>query len=177
MRYRHLLYLGLLLIGFSCTKEDIPADSSPVNEGGNGGGGTTGSVVFNVNKSTMLELINNIRKSGCKCGNTQMPPVGAVVWNDRLAKAAYDHSADMEKNNYFSHTGLNGSNPGQRITAAGYSWKAYGENIAKGYTGELAVFTGWINSEGHCRNIMNGSFKEMGAGREENYWTQLFGTK
>ena len=55
-----------------------------------------------------------------------MPPVAAVIWNDKLAKAAYDHSVDMKSNDYFSHTGLNGSSPGQRITAAGYSWKTYG---------------------------------------------------
>ena len=106
-----------------------------------------------------------------------MPPVAAVVWNDKLAKAAYDHSADMKANDYFSHTGLNGSTAGQRITAVGYTCKTYGENIANGYTTEQAVMTGWLNSEGHCKNIMNGNFKEMGAGRQDNYWTQVFGAK
>ena len=101
----------------------------------------------------------------------------AVTWNDKLAKAAYDHSVDMKLNDYFSHTGLNGSNPGQRITAAGYIWKTYGENIANGYASEQAVMNGWLGSEGHCKNIMNGSFKEMGAGREGNYWTQIFGAR
>jgi uncharacterized protein YkwD len=41
-----------------------------------------------------------------------MPAVGAVVWNDQLAKAAYDHSVDMNTQDYFSHTGLDGSSPG-----------------------------------------------------------------
>jgi uncharacterized protein YkwD len=83
----------------------------------------------------------------------------------------------MNANKYFSHTGLDGSNAGQRITLAGYTWAAYGENIAMGYSSEQAVMNGWLNSEGHCRNIMNGKFKEMGAGRDGNYWTQDFGSK
>jgi uncharacterized protein YkwD len=106
-----------------------------------------------------------------------MPPVSIVVWNDQLAKAAFDHSVDMKTNNYFSHTGLDNSDPGQRITAAGYTWHAYGENIANGYTSEQAVIDGWLNSEGHCRNMMNADFKDMGVGRDGNYWTQEFGIK
>lgn len=159
---------------FSCTKTDVPADD---NSGGNNNGGNNNAVVYNVNKATVLELINNTRKAGCTCGTTVMPPVAAISWNDQLAKAAYDHSVDMKSNNYFSHTGLNGSTAGQRITAAGYTWAAYGENIANGYTSEQAVVDGWLGSEGHCKNIMNAGFKDMGVGREGNYWTQAFGSK
>jgi len=155
---------------YSCTKTDIP-----VNDQTDSGTGNTATVVYNVNKAKLLDLVNTVRKTGCNCGSTTMPPVTAVTWNDKLAKAAYDHSVEMKANDYFSHTGLNGSDPGQRITAAGYSWKTYGENIAKGYTSEQAVMNGWLSSEGHCRNIMNGNFKEMGAGRQDSYWTQDFG--
>ena len=48
----------------------------------------------------------HVRKTGCNCGSTVMPPVAAVTWNDKLAKAAYDHSVEMKANDYFSHTGL-----------------------------------------------------------------------
>ena len=51
--------------------------------------------------------------------------------------------------------------------------KRMDENIANGYASEQSVMNGWLGSEGHCKNIMNGSFKEMGAGREGNYWTQI----
>jgi uncharacterized protein YkwD len=83
----------------------------------------------------------------------------------------------MNKNNYFSHTGLDGSSPGDRITRVGYNWRAYGENIAKGYTSEQAVMNGWLQSEGHCKNIMSSNVKEMGVGRDGNYWTQVFAAK
>jgi len=52
-----------------------------------------------------------------------------------------------------------------------------GENIAFGQTTEAQVFNDWIASESHCKNIMTASFKEMGAARADNYWTQVFGAK
>lgn len=106
-----------------------------------------------------------------------MPPVSPVTWNDQLATAAFNHSNDMNSNNYFNHNSPAGSTAGDRITAAGYTWRTYGENIARGYTSEQSVIDGWINSEGHCKNIMNPSFKEMGVARVGNYWTQEFGAR
>ena len=161
--------LILSLIFISCQKENASTgNNDPVNQN------TTG---FNVNAELLLKLVNDVRQSGCNCGSTAMPPVAPVTWNALLAKAAYDHSADMQAKDYFDHTGLDGSTPGTRITNAGYTWKTYGENIASGYTSETAVINGWLTSEGHCLNIMNANFKEMGAGRAGNYWTQEFGTR
>jgi len=178
MRYRfYLLLLCCSVLIFSCTKQDIPVNNQTGNDGSENSGGNTAAIVYNVNKTKLLDLVNAVRKTGCNCSSTVMPPVPSVTWNDKLAKTAYDHSVDMKLNDYFSHTSLNGSNPGQRITAAGYVWKTYGENIANGYASEQAVMNGWLGSEGHCKNIMNGNFKEMGAGREGNYWTQIFGAR
>ncbi len=171
--------LILSVLFYSCKKDDIPAviQTTPNNDGTGNTGNTTPTIVYNVDKAKMLQLVNNIRQAGCKCGSTSMPPVAVVAWNDKLGKAAFDHSVDMKANDYFSHTGLNGSTPGQRITAAGYTWKTIGENIAMGYSSEQAVISGWLSSEGHCKNIMNGSFKEMGAGRQDTYWTQVLGAR
>ncbi len=156
---------------YSCSKTDVG-----LPDPGNNGGGTTG-ISYNVDKGIALQLINNVRQTGCNCGSEAMPPVAPITWNDQLALAAYNHSKDMRDNNYFSHTGLNGSTPGDRIRNAGYNWRTYGENIANGYPNEQAVINGWLNSPGHCRNIMNGSFKEMGMGREGSYWTQDLGDR
>jgi uncharacterized protein YkwD len=164
------LYVLLFsIVLYSCRKEDT------VTEQPNTGDET--STDSSVNESTLLALVNNVRKTGCTCGSTAMPAVAPVTWNDLLEKAALQHSADMNKNNYFSHTGLDGSSPGDRITRVGYNWRAYGENIAKGYTSEQAVMNGWLQSEGHCKNIMSSSVKEMGVGRDGNYWTQDFAAK
>jgi len=172
-RFLPLLFILSVLL-FSCTKQDLPESS---NTGEGNSGGTTPDIVYNVSKSKILQLVNSVRQSGCNCGNTAMPPVAVVTWNDKLAKAAFDHSVEMKSNDFFSHTGLNGSNAGQRIAAAGYAWKTYGENIARGYNSEQAVVNGWLSSEGHCKNIMGANFKEMGVGRQGDYWTQLFGAR
>ncbi len=51
-----------------------------------------------------------------------------------------------------------------RITAAGYSWSAAGENIATGYPTPAAVVAGWMRSTGHCRNILSPAFRDLGVG-------------
>jgi uncharacterized protein YkwD len=172
MRRIPVIIILLAFCLYSCKKDDTVVSNNTST-----GTNTGGTADYNVDQTMMLQLINDVRQTGCTCGTTPMPAVPALAWNDQLAKAAYDHSVDMETNNYFSHTGLNNSDPGQRITAAGYSWHAYGENIASGYTSEQAVVTGWLQSEDHCRNIMNAGYKDMGVGRDGNYWTQEFGAK
>ncbi|MGP3923450.1 CAP domain-containing protein [Streptomyces sp. 8N616] len=117
----------------------------------------------------MVELVNNERrKAGC----------APVTVNEKLAKAAQDHSQDMADSRNMSHTGSDGSSPGDRITRAGYNWSTYGENVAYGYTTPESVMEGWMSSPGHKRNILNCSFKEIGVGLAQpgHYWTQDFGT-
>jgi uncharacterized protein YkwD len=129
-----------------------------------------------VNKTVLLQLVNNARRKGCNCGNTYYPPVAALTWNDQLEKAAYGHSTDMFRKRYFSHTGSDGTGTGERITSAGYNWRFYGENIAQGYSSEKEVVAGWLSSPGHCANIMSKNYKEMGAAKVGDYWTQDFGS-
>lgn len=166
-----LLLISCAVIGFySCQKGDASSKAPTVPN-------PSGNPSTNVNQANLLQLVNNVRQTGCTCGSTAMPPVAVVSWNDQLATAALNHSNDMNSNNYFSHTGSNGSTAGERITSTGYAWKAYGENIAKGYPNEQAVIDGWLNSEGHCKNIMSSLFKEMGVARAGSYWSQEFGSR
>ncbi|WP_249219444.1 CAP domain-containing protein [Chitinophaga sp. HK235] len=148
-----------------------PGTTSPGTTNPGTGGTSSGVAGNNIDRATLLNLVNDVRSKGCNCGGVQMPPVGPLVWNDQLEKAAYNFSVDMNTKNYFSHTGADGSTPGTRITATGYQWNTYGENIANGYMNEQAVIQGWINSPGHCKNIMTADFKDIGIGRSGNYWT------
>jgi len=166
-----LFSIAFALIISACTKE------APINSVGVTEPTTVSALPTSVNKSALLQLVNDVRKKGCKCGDTYYSPVPAVTWNDKLATAAYNHSEDMYKNKFFSHVAPDGSNAGVRIKRAGYPWIAYGENIATGYRTEKEVVQGWIESPGHCKNIMSKLFKEMGVARYGNYWTQEFGTK
>lgn len=161
--------LLLSLLSFSCTKEsNVIEPASPDKPA------TAGNTI---NKSLMLQLVNEARSKGCQCGDTYYPAAPSLLWNDQLATAAFTHSNDMYENDYFSHTALDGSNGGIRIQRAGYAWRTYGENIAMGYRTEKEVVDGWLQSPGHCKNIMNKSFKEVGVARVGTYWTQEFGTK
>jgi uncharacterized protein YkwD len=133
-------------------------------------------------ENQVLTLVNQKRAAGATCGGVYKPPVPALSVDSRLRCAARKHSKDMALNNFFSHTGSNGSTPWQRITWAGYTYSYAGENIAAGYSTPSAVVTSWMNSSGHCNNIMSPNFKHLGVGYYYNssstyghYWTQDFG--
>lgn len=81
----------------------------------------------------------------------------------------------MLSNNNLNHF-ENGKGPGDRITAEGYNWRAYGENIAEGYATPQAVFQGWLNSSGHRANIENPIYRDVGFGLAGKFWTTDFAT-
>jgi uncharacterized protein YkwD len=131
-------------------------------------------------RDEFLAAVNQARAANQMCGNTPYGPAPPVAWSDSLAMAAYLHSEDMVLNNFFSHTGSDGASAGQRISRQGYPWRTYGENIAVGYPTVSSVIQGWLGSEGHCRNMMDPSFTEIGAGYSNGpfggnpaarYWT------
>lgn len=133
-------------------------------------------------ENEMVPLVNAQRAQGANCGGQQMPPVGPLTMNPELRVAAQLHSQDMAEQNYFDHTSLDGRSPWQRMSAAGYRGQAGGENIAAGNATAQATFTQWLNSPGHCRNMMSGNFSEIGVGyafgansQYRHYWTQTFG--
>ncbi len=155
-----MFFLPVAMIMIACTKT-----------------ATVDTVPDAVNKTKMLQLVNNVRKSGCKCGDTWYYPAPALTWNDKLESISIAHSQDMYDKKYFNHTAPDGADAGVRMDRAGYKWKAYGENIATGHRSEEEVIKGWLSSPGHCRNIMNKDYKEMGVGRKGSLWTQTFGTR
>ncbi len=121
----------------------------------------------------MLDLVNDIRAAR---------GIPLLRLNAQLNTAAYNHSNDMARNDYFSHTGLNGSNFSQRVNAAGYSGSPRGENIAAGNASVVNTFNQWLNSAGHLNNMLNSNSDEMGIGHASDngsaythYWTQIFG--
>ncbi|MGE0099125.1 MAG: CAP domain-containing protein [Hydrogenophaga sp.] len=129
-------------------------------------------------KNSLMQQINTARATARTCGSTAMPAVAALTWNDRLFSAAARHSRDMATNNYFSHTGLDGSSPAQRLAAEGYAWSWAGENIAAGQPTVAAVMSGWLASPGHCANIMRAEYQDVGVSCVQQsgttygrYWT------
>ena len=115
-------------------------------------------------RDEFLAAVNQARSVDQVCGSTPYGPAPPISWSETLAMAAYLHSEDMVLNDFFSHTGSDGSSAGERISRQGYPWRTYGENIAVGYPTVSSVIQGWLGSEGHCRNLMNPAFTEIGAG-------------
>ncbi|HEY8601416.1 MAG TPA: CAP domain-containing protein [Thermomicrobiales bacterium] len=113
----------------------------------------------------VLRLTNEQRQAnGC----------APLTANILLRNAAQKHAVDMAEHNYFSHTGLNGSGPSDRITAAGYSIRRWAENIAFGYQTPQDVMDGWMNSTGHRANILNCNLTAIGIGYYDSLWVQDF---
>lgn len=134
-------------------------------------------------REAILQQINTARTAGRVCGTEILPPVAAMRWNDVLFSAAARHSQDMATRNYFSHTSPEGVTFWQRISMEGYTGWGAGENIAAGQGSPQEAVAGWLASPGHCANLMNRDFTEMGAGYALHrngdlsiYWTQVFGT-
>lgn len=131
----------------------------------------------------ILASVNAARASARSCGRQQFAAAPPVSWNPRLGEAALAHSRDMAARRYFSHRAKDGSQPADRAARAGYAWQRVGENIAFGQSTPDEAVAGWLDSPGHCANIMNPSFTEMGAAygvtAEKRsgivYWTQVFG--
>lgn len=100
----------------------------------------------------------------------------SLTYNWELSRVARIKSQDMRDNGYFSHTSPTYGSPFQMMKSFGISYRAAGENIAKGYTTPAAVVNGWMNSPGHRANILSSSFTEIGVGyvSDGHYWTQLF---
>ncbi|WP_411879526.1 CAP domain-containing protein [Polaromonas sp. YR568] len=133
-------------------------------------------------QARVLALVNETRAKPQRCGNQAFAAAPPLRFNATLAGLATAHAADMARYSYFSHTGRDGSNVDGRATRAGYPWRAIGENIAAGQMTADTVVQGWINSPGHCVNIMSPAFTEMGTAFAVNnqssqgiYWAQVFG--
>lgn len=131
-------------------------------------------------RQEFLKQINEVRSQGCNCGTSYMPPAPPLTWNGFLEKSAAGHASDMARQEYFSHTSKDGRSMEDRIALGGYVFNGYksfiiGENIAMGQQTIDEVMTGWIKSPGHCKNLMNPAFKEVGVAENSNYWVQDFG--
>jgi uncharacterized protein YkwD len=130
----------------------------------------------------VFNATNAARAEARQCGDTWMEAAPPLAWNKDLAAAALAHSQDMAQQGYFAHKNKQGNEVSQRAEAQGYRWRHIGENISRGQTSAQEAVTGWINSPGHCHNLMHPRFTEFGAGvairqgkRPAAYWTQVFG--
>ncbi|GAB3390531.1 CAP domain-containing protein [Azotobacter armeniacus] len=130
----------------------------------------------------VLEQINAARAQPRQCGGHHFAAAAPLAWNATLATAAESHSRAMANGNFFDHKDRDGRTPSDRAELAGYSGALVGENIAAALDSASKVVDGWLASPGHCANLMNPQFSELGAAYAIDpksdagiYWTALFG--
>ena len=130
---------------------------------------------------SVLDTLNAIRTAGGRCGGTDFPPSPPLERSAVLDRAALAHAEDMAKNSFLAHTGSDGSNPGDRVTRAGYEWSVVAENVASGQTSAEDVAATWLDSAGHCANLMDAKYSETGIAYALNpgdgrdiYWVQVY---
>ncbi|MGH8176154.1 MAG: CAP domain-containing protein [Steroidobacter sp.] len=133
--------------------------------------------------SEVLRLVNQARTQARKCGRKSYGAVAPLKSSPLLDRAALAHAKDMASHSLFEHRGSDGSEPAQRVSKTGYRWRTVGENIAAGAADAQTVVKGWIDSPGHCTNIMGAQFSEMGVAyafdpksKAGIYWSQVFAT-
>ncbi|QJP95084.1 MULTISPECIES: CAP domain-containing protein [Pseudomonas] len=130
----------------------------------------------------LLAQVNAARARPRLCGRQRFAAARPLSWNPSLGAAAQGHSKAMAYGNYFAHQDPDGDMPADRARSAGYRGRQIGENIAAGQSSPGSAMAGWLASPGHCANLMNPMFTQVGAGfasdaRSDNgvYWTMLFG--
>jgi uncharacterized protein YkwD len=137
----------------------------------------------------VLKLTNEARAAGHNCDKEgNFGPTTPLKMQPQLRCSARLHSKYMAETGDFNHTQTATMlDPFARMKAAGYQFRTAGENIAAGQKTPMIVVDGWLQSDGHCRNIMDPGFTEIGigymmsgaatglGGRASPYWTQNFG--
>lgn len=136
-----------------------------------------------------LELVNRARANpgaeaarlgidlnqGLSAGTISNTAKQPLAMNQLLNDSAQTHSDWILATDTFSHTGANGSSPGDRMKAAGYAFSGswtWGENISIRWGGSPAesnalvegFHDGLFKSAGHRTNILGDGFKEVGIG-------------
>ncbi len=119
----------------------------------------------------LLIRVNEKRKSGYTCGNDIMKQKPPLVLNNCLITTSQKYAELMYNKRHFSHISPNGKSPWKRAREEGCYANA--ENIAMGSSTVSGVLNQWLNSTGHCKNIMK-SHKYMGIGEAGTYWVQMF---
>ncbi|GLB60691.1 CAP domain-containing protein [Cytobacillus sp. NCCP-133] len=147
--------------------EQTPAAPAP-REGGQAPASQAGGI--NNFEAKVIELTNAERsKNG----------LSALKADNPLSNVAQAKSNDMQQKNYFSHTSPTYGSPFDMMRDFGVAYNSAGENIAMGQQTPSEVVQAWMDSEGHRKNILNGTFTHIGVGYTESgsYWTQMFISK
>lgn len=143
-----------------------------------------------------VSAINEARSETRSCGSYgTFEAANPIRWSNKLYKASKAHSIDMATNGQMTHTGsgkktdiasgfFSQSTVGDRVKYFDYKFKGIAENIGAGQKSYKDVVDAWMKSPGHCKNIMNPLYTEIGMSKEINnnakykiFWTLNLGAQ
>ena len=107
--------------------------------------------------------------------------LAALRSDSRLMYAAQLHADQMVAAGQLAHElpGAPYPTPADRLAAAGYTARRWGENVAFGQRTPADAMSAWMGSSGHRANILNASYTELGTGYAIDgagraYYVQVF---
>lgn len=153
-----LLFISIFT--FSCTDDD---GAEPIIQ----------NAPVNPDSAKLLQLVNTARLKSQLCGEVAYAPVASLSWNNTLELVAQKHADDMDGAKRLSHRGTDGSFLDERLEREGYMAVFWAENLAEGAPSEESVIGLWMDSPGHCENIMNADALEIGVATAGPYWVMI----
>jgi uncharacterized protein YkwD len=118
--------------------------------------------------------VNQVRQKGVKCGDIYMPAVNSISWRNDLFFVSSEYARYMYDNSHFGHLSMDGKDAGDRLDLIGYKWQYVGENLAVGQHDFPEVLEDWLESESHCKMLMNPNMQHFAVARYKEYWVQTF---
>ncbi|MDY8107988.1 CAP domain-containing protein [Fulvimarina sp. 2208YS6-2-32] len=131
----------------------------------------SGTQAMQVDRGYALASVNQFRAQN---------GLGPLRYSAKLDQASTRQARAMAAEDRMSHS-VEGK-LSSRVSQYGYSWGSIAENIAYGYPDTARAMTGWKNSAGHRKNILNPRVTEMGFAMAAGpngipYWAMIFGTE
>jgi uncharacterized protein YkwD len=131
----------------------------------------------------VLERVNAARGQARRCGRKRHAATHPLALSAALSQVALGHARDMAAHGTLGHRGSDDSSAAERVLRSGYAWRATAENVAAGQPTAEAVVAHWLESPGHCANLMGAEYTEMGVAfavdpksKGRIYWAQVFAT-
>jgi uncharacterized protein YkwD len=142
----------------------------PLQSAAASSGARQSSASLNSQMQRVVELVNQ-RRAENGIGPVRVDPV--------LMACAQQYSEIQAAMGRLSHTGPDGSTPGQRLRRCGYQWRHFGENLAAGFVDADELVAAWMASPGHRKNILNPRVREIGLGytqraNDPNYYYDYY---
>lgn len=149
--------LRILLLSLALGLPGCSSPTAPSPDGSGAPPSVSGPSASSQIPAAIADLTNTER---------QRAGVATLRLNTRLGKAAQLQADQVAQLQVFEHDlpGAQYPTPPDRLAAAGYSWQAWGENLAMGQPSAAAAVAAWMDSPLHRANILNPNFTEIGAG-------------